>query len=120
MLNVTSIHPLTAAFAINMKGDSPEVLLTHRVRRARRFTVARLARPVAVFFRRWALRARLEGLDDRLLDDIGIARKDISAVVACAHPWTSKPKLVTTKVALHTTVVSPVAANDTATAVRVA
>ena len=44
-----------------------------------------LVRPVAVAFRRAAMRRQLDRLDDRMLADIGLSRGDIPGLVARAY-----------------------------------
>ena len=119
MLNATLIHPLTANFAVNVYGEKFEIQAPRPARR-RKSVFARMVRPVAVWFRRQAMTARLEALDDRLLADIGIARADISAVVARSHPWTAQAKPVPAKGIAPAAVARPQAANDRAAAVRAA
>ena len=112
MLNIAMIHPLTADFAANVQGRTPDTHAPHPASRRHGSLAARLVHPVAVWFRRQALTARLDDLDDRLLADIGLQRADIPAVVARAHPWTAPAKAAPAPVAVRAGAARPAPAND--------
>ncbi|NQV47077.1 MAG: DUF1127 domain-containing protein [Rhodospirillaceae bacterium] len=54
----------------------------------------KIVSPLTVWWKRYQLSDRLQGLDDRILDDIGLDRYGIDDMVNATHPYPSVKGLV--------------------------